>query len=159
MHQQLKIKDKRLRINSFQDGFVALVSVIIIFAILLVLVALIATSSFFTRFNVLDYENKKVSVALAEACVETALVNLAKDPVNYPLGIPIPQGRQETIEFGKTCRICPIGGSNPNFIIYTRSSYNNAYANLTINASLTATNFTITSWDESLTFPAGCVLP
>ena len=138
-----------------QDGFIALTSVIIISAILLILVAVVSTAGFFTRFNVLDYENKTISSALAEACVETALVNLAADPTNYPASIPVPAGKQITVDSTKTCRICSVSATT----IKTRAAYNKAYTNLTVVGNLDASNFNVTSWDENLTGPAGCNLP
>jgi len=143
-----------------QEGFVALISVIIIAAILIVLVALIATSSFFTRFNVLDYENKKVSASLAEACAEIALVNLAKDPTVYPGSIPA-AGQQITVDTGKTCKICSVTASSP-YTIVTRAKYNKAYTNLTVVGTLSLSNFDVTSWSEQpnyLGIPGTCDLP
>ena len=149
MNNQLNIKS--------QDGFIALISVIIIFAILLVLVALIAVSGFFARFNVLNYENKKVSSFLAEACAENALVNLAKDPANYPGSIPA-TGMLVTVEAGKSCRICSVSASSP-YAIVTRAVYNKAYTNLVVNASAGTGNYTINSWDEQATYVGSCALP
>lgn len=141
-----------------QQGFIALTSVILISAVLLVLIVVISTSSFFARFNILDYENKKISSSLAEGCIKTALVNLAQDSVNYPGTIPNPAGALVTIETGKTCRICSVTTSNP-YTIKTRAVYNNAYTNLTLVGNLGAANFSVTSWDETNSYPAGCNLP
>jgi hypothetical protein len=140
-----------------QGGFIALMSVIIIFAALIILVSIVSTTGFYTRFSVLDYENKKVSVGLAEACVETALVNLAKDPANYPASIPA-AGQQIAIETGRTCRICSVSASSP-YTIVTRASYNKAYTNLSVNTSAGASNYTINSWDEQRVYAGSCTLP
>jgi hypothetical protein len=147
----MNLKDSRN-----QKGFIALISVIIIFAILLMLTALIATSTFFTRFNVLDYENKKVSANLAEACAQIAMVNLAKDPGGYPGSLPV-AGQQITIATGKTCRICAIT-SGP-FIITTRAVYNKAYTNLKVVGTLNSSNFNVTSWDEFTPYSDSCAVP
>lgn len=146
-----------------QNGFIALISVIVIFAILLVLASLIAFSSFFTRFNVLDFENKKVSVSLAEACAESALVNLAKDQTYSPSNLCVSVNGTDTCGGAantKTCKICSITVVSPNnFSIVTRAAYNKTYTNLTVAANLGASNFTITSWDETLTTPPSCPVP
>lgn len=151
-----------LRHSQNQEGFIALISVIIIFAILLVLAALIAQSSFFTRFNVLDYENKKVSASLAEACVETALVNLAKD-INYqPTNAA---GDIVNVDSTKTCKICnPIIDSGTDKVIVTRAFYNKAYTNLQVKGDFFGGNFRVTLpgqyWDEVASNPApSCSLP
>lgn len=140
-----------------QNGFVALVSVIIIFAVLIILVGITSTTSFYTRFNVLDYENKKVSVALAEACANTAMVNLARDPANYPPAIP-PAGEQITVDAAKTCRICPMSSGSP-YTIITRARHNSAYTNLEITGTLTSSNFSVSSWAEQPTYTGSCTLP
>ena len=58
------------------------------------------SSGYFTRSTILDAEYKERSSALAEACVDTALLRLASDS-GYP-GL-------ETITVGSdTCRIGPI---------------------------------------------------
>ncbi len=145
-----------------QKGFVALISVIIIFAILMVLAALIATSSFFTRFNVLDYENKKVSVGLAEGCAETALVNLAKDTNYRPADLL--HGDLITIDTGKTCKICGVQTSGSQKIIMARALYNQAYTDLVVKVTPIVGNFQVDYWDEEPPFNVGynwsdCNLP
>ena len=146
-----------------QEGFIALISIVLIFSALIILVSVVSISGFYARFNVLDYENKKVSMALAEACGETTLVNLAKDPSYQPTS---PNG--DSVPVGSnSCKICsPITGSPPSgpFTIITRAVYptsgsSKAYTNLTINGTLTATNFTINSWDEFSNYTGSCTLP
>lgn len=61
-----------------QNGFIALTSAIIISVLLLAITVGLGFSSFFTRFNILDSEFKERSLALAEACIDTAILNLAK---------------------------------------------------------------------------------
>ena len=140
-------------------GFIALISVILISAVLIALVVMVSAAGFYSRFNVLDYENKKVSVSLAEACAETALVNLAKNPTNYPSSIP-PAGILTTVDLaaGKTCRICLVSLSSP-YSIITRAVYNNAYTNLTVTGTLGASNFNVSSWDEQASYAGSCLLP
>jgi len=62
-----------------QQGFVALMAVIIISAVLLMMMVTAAGIAFRGRFTVLDYENKKISVGLAESCVRIAQARIAQD--------------------------------------------------------------------------------
>ncbi len=140
-----------------QDGFIALTSVILISAALLILAGVLSTSGFYSRFNVLDYENKKVSTSLAEACAESALAGLAANPSGYGATIP-PAGIQIAVDAGKTCKICFVSGASP-YTIIERGSYQNAYANLTVNVTLGAANFTVNSWDEQAIYSGSCTLP
>src|SRR3989344_2650817 len=64
-------------------GFIALTATIIVAAVLLVLTVSIASSGFQGRFAVFDGEVKEASRALAEACVETAILKHAKDGAVY----------------------------------------------------------------------------
>jgi len=162
----VRVKLPQAAVNS-NRGFVALISVIIIFAILLVLATLIATSSFFTRFNVLDYENKKVSTALAEACAETAMVNLAKDKDFNPTAtgdcVSVGDGCTDPAR-KKVCKICSI---DPVLIprtlgdpvtITVRAVYNGAYTNLQVQGNISSSNFAVTSWDE-VPYSGPCIVP
>lgn len=67
-------------------GFIALMSAVIISAILMVVVVAGSMSGFATRFNLLDGEAKEGSAALVDACVDILLSRLAQgltpnDPV------------------------------------------------------------------------------
>lgn len=64
---------------SYNNGFIALFSVIIVSFILLLAAVSLSFSGFFARFNILDSELKARSDALAEGCLEAALLELAKD--------------------------------------------------------------------------------
>src|ERR1043166_3984600 len=67
-----------------QKGFVALMSVIIISAILLTLIFTLNLSSFFARYDALGGDNKRVSLGLAEACVEAAKLKIAQNAAYTP---------------------------------------------------------------------------
>ncbi|OGI57591.1 hypothetical protein A3B85_00765 [Candidatus Nomurabacteria bacterium RIFCSPHIGHO2_02_FULL_37_13] len=71
----LKIKTKK----ETATGFIALMSAIIISAILLLIVTNLSLTGFYRRSNVLDSELKEKSSALAEACIESARLILATD--------------------------------------------------------------------------------
>lgn len=134
-------------IYSHHRGFVALMSVIIISAILLVLVFTLGTSAFFNRFDALDVESKRVSQGLAEACVNAALLKYVRG--DYTGGtVAVAQ---------KTCTICQI---TPSGIIQTRAVENGAYTNIkVVTIPSTAGGLVIASWSELPNAPAGCTLP
>ncbi len=144
-----------------QQGFVALISVIILSASLLILVALISIAGYYTRFNVLDLEDKQVSVALAEGCTETALVRIAQNSSYAPAGsgdcVSI-GGTCGAADPQKVCKICSVS-AGPSYDIVTRAVYNKAYSTVKVKATLLGTSFTINSWDEQTTGPAGCTVP
>lgn len=69
-----------------QKGFIALISAVIMSAVLLIVVVSGSLSSFFGRQDVLDAEYKEKSRALADACVSVLLYRVgagtnASDPV------------------------------------------------------------------------------
>ena len=60
-------------------GFIALVSVLILSAVLALIMFSNSTSSFFASFDALGSEFKRVSLGLSESCVNKALLNIAQD--------------------------------------------------------------------------------
>ncbi len=122
-----------------KSGFIALISVIIISAVLLIVATTLSFSGFFGRFSVLEHEFKKKSFSLAEACAEQARLKLFID--NEYSG-------NETVNVGTdSCQIFP--SSNPtgnprNFDI--RAIYRDSYTNLKI--SVESSDGSIVSWAE-----------
>lgn len=150
------------------SGFIALMSVIIISAILLVLVFTLGVSSFFNRFDALDAENKRISLGLAEACVNVAMLKIAQNP-NYGTTPPLPAGG-ECVSVGDTCsaaaskKVCKICTVTPVATfpktIETRAVYNGAYTNLSVAVDNSVPgNFTVNAWSELPAGPAGCTVP
>lgn len=74
-----------------EKGYVALMSVIVISLILLGLTTILSMSGYFSRFNVLNGEYKRVSLGLAESCANVALLKIAQNP-NYTGGETISVG-------------------------------------------------------------------
>lgn len=72
---------KRQNISAIRDGgFVALITAVLLTVLLLVAVSALNENGFFVRTEVLDSEYKSASYGLAEACVSSAILSLAKDP-------------------------------------------------------------------------------
>ena len=88
-----KLKSQVNRKNK-QGGFIALTATLILIAVLMMLMVANSTSSFFSRFDVLGSQNKRVSLGLSEACSNVALLKLSE---NYyytggDKGIPVGDG-------------------------------------------------------------------
>src|SRR3989338_297451 len=66
------------------DGFIALISVIVITLILLTMTATLGTKGFLDRFNILEGEAKETSAGLAWACAQGARVKISTDPLYQP---------------------------------------------------------------------------
>jgi hypothetical protein len=118
-----------------QRGFIALISSIIISSILLALATSLGASTFFTRFDVLNSEYKRISLGLAEACVNATLAKIGSD-YDYT--------GNETISLGTgygTTLQCTIGtlthtdsGGKRTFAIATKASFKGAWSNVSVSA-------------------------
>ncbi|MEJ0001783.1 MAG: hypothetical protein WDN09_01170 [bacterium] len=62
-----------------QEGFIALVTVLILMTVLMMLMFANNTSSYFARFDALGSENKRISLGLSESCSNAALLRLAQN--------------------------------------------------------------------------------
>lgn len=120
------------------SGFIAIISVVIIAALLLAISASLSFSGFFTRSNIADGEYKEHSTALAEACIQEALVKLAANP-NYT--------GNETITIGSdSCTIGSITTSGVQKTIRTSGSFRSTTTNLQVTAN--ALSLSTTGWQE-----------
>jgi hypothetical protein len=144
-------------------GFIALMSVIIVGAILIVLIYTVGISIFFSRFNVLDTEDKHTSSALAEGCVREAQLLLAENSSYTPaLG-------GECISLGgicggsdtqRVCKICSIATSGTIATVLARATYNGAFTNLAVSFNTSRGNVAVTTWTESGSYAGPpCVVP
>ena len=112
--------------NKKPKGFIALMSAVIILAILITATVTGNLTGFYTRFNILDSEFKKHSSALADACVAVLRNKLGADSnykgpdLNYPVGSDM-------------CNI--FAASNPGASLRTfkvQGIYQNSYTNLQV---------------------------
>lgn len=62
------------------NGFIALISVVIISFVLLSVATTLTFTGFFTRFDILDSEFKKISENIADGCIESARLVLVQNP-------------------------------------------------------------------------------
>lgn len=58
-----------------ERGYIALISTIVISVLLITITVVIGMNNMFVRFNILDSESKEISRALAEACVDQAMLD------------------------------------------------------------------------------------
>ena len=70
--------------DNLQDGFIALISAIIISSILMGLVISSANTGFSTRIDIMNRELKRQSKNLAESCLQNALLYLEYDYTYSP---------------------------------------------------------------------------
>ena len=134
-----------MRLNIYtNDGYIALISAIVISILLIAITFTLSFTGFYSRFNVLDSENKKISSALAEACVNSAMVKLAndKDYVLIATDHAIPVG-------GNTCNIVEIKLPRTNPVtIHAQGIHNRSYTDLEVEVNVSLTNVTVNSWKE-----------
>lgn len=120
-----------------------MISAIVISILLLTITFTLSFTGFFSRFNVLDAEYKKVSQGLAEACIDNAILKLVSDK-NYTL-----TAADQDIPVGsETCDIVSLHPSPPrtgSIRIKTQGVHNETYTNLNV---VIAPGFNITSWEE-----------
>ncbi len=138
-----------------EDGFVALISSIIIGSVLVAITFAMGFSSFIGRANILDAEFKEKSIGLAESCVDTAIIllqgNSGYAPVTPP-GDNIPVG-------GDSCYIWSVApvASWPKTIKvqakYPLVSNKSSYTNLEVVVSKPLNEVVVNSWKEIPSLP------
>ncbi|MFM2374782.1 MAG: hypothetical protein RLZZ234_777 [Candidatus Parcubacteria bacterium] len=111
-----------------QKGFVALITVLILSAVLMVGVVSLAQVGITSRYSLLDLENKTKSESLAHACVAVARIAVVNDPL-----FSVPNGGKRVVVGNALCFIettnsSPSGPpalySNTNRVKVTASSTN-----------------------------------
>lgn len=123
-------------------GYIALVSSIIISILVLGIALTISSAGYFSRFDILKNEFKERSFALAEACVDTALLKLAQNQ-SY--------NGNENISIGNDqCSILSIETVSGQKIIKTKALFQNAVTNLKV--TVNNTNLSVIYWEELAKF-------
>ena len=121
-----------------QNGFIALISAIIISVILLLVVTTTSLTSFYGRSNILESEFKERSLSIAEACVDQAFLAIANDS-SYG-------GNQDVTIGSDHCHIGGLTGSDPR-IFKTQGVFQNSYTNLQI--AVHPDTLGVVSWEET----------
>ncbi len=130
-----------------ERGFIALTSTIIISAVLIALMAEVDLSSFYALFDALGSESKRASLALAESCVQVALLALATstDPAHFSLTNMIVGVGQDAPGNAQRCVIQSIVHNAAEVSVSAYASSNNSYSEVSARASLPP-DITIISW-------------
>ena len=106
------------------NGYIALISAILITLILITAALAVGLGGFWSRFNILGSEVKAGSTGLAEACLEHARLRLAEEDV-YAGDDTIPVGEAE-------CYIAPVAHCSSQKIVVTRGIYREAHTILRV---------------------------
>ncbi len=122
-----------------ERGFIALISVIIICASLLLIATTLSYTGFYARTNGLDSEYKERSSAFAEACGDQTLLALTNDP-NFS------GNATTTINGVDQCYTYAIPPSGSVKTFETRGIYQNHYTYLKI--IFDTSTQSVTSWEE-----------
>lgn len=128
--------------NIHARGFIALMSALVISAVLLLVVTSSNLAGFYGRFNQLDSELKERSRATADACVSVALLAFAE-------GLD-PSGRTVTLNRFDECRIAAVTGMLQKTFKVQATSSKSAVTTLLVTAD--AASASLVSLQEISTF-------
>jgi len=131
-----------IKFEGRERGFMALISAIIMTLIILTVTVLLNLFSFFGRFNILDLEFKEISVGLAEACADRAILNLANNPSYTPAA-----GGDIILVGSDNCKILSITGASQK-TIRAQAIYKDSYTNLKVVVTPLVNTISINSWEE-----------
>lgn len=121
------------------NGYLAVTSAVIITAIILAIVGIVSLVAYTSRFNILGAELKERTKALAEACMDVALLQLMRNPSYAGSEIV-------TVSGSATCEILAVETQGSQKIVKTRAALPGATSN--IRAVVTLSPRAIVSWEE-----------
>ncbi|MDD5068282.1 MAG: hypothetical protein PHS53_00910 [Candidatus Pacebacteria bacterium] len=117
-----------------KQGFIALISTIVISVVLLLVVSTASLTGFYGRSDILDSELKERTNALAEACVDKAILYVADGSAHtYPELVSVSTDK---------CYIDSISAG----VIKTHALYSSFRTNLQV--TINTANFSVFSWEE-----------
>ncbi len=125
------------------NGFIALISVVLISAIMMLIAITLSISSFSQRNNILALEFKERSLTNAEACADEGLLMIA----NGNSGIATSTINLTSEDF---CELGPVPQSGNPRVFYTKANFRNYVTNLKISAD--PVTLTVISWEEIATY-------
>ena len=121
--------------NDQTGGFIALISILILSAVLLTSTISLAQFGIANRFFILNLEQKNASKKLAEACVQIARIKIYNDPA-YTVSAPLSIGIA-----GSTCRIYTVAANGTVTEIRTTAHNGAAVSNLCATVNNTTGDF------------------
>ena len=133
-----------------KNGFVALITSIVLSAILLTVAIALNQIGFLTRGEILDSEYKTRSSALAEACADIALLKLAANPA-YSGGEPSIAVGSDTCAIGVVSQNTPISGQTTiiTSAVFPASSVTSQNAVTKLKIVVQSSDLKTVSWDET----------
>ncbi len=151
------MSNRHIKNNS--RGFIALMSAVIISAIIMGILFTVNRTSFYARFDALDGEHKYRANSLAESCASRALLRLAED-YSYDPSDEVIATDEGSCSIASVLPHSPRTGSSSNLTINTEGSYKNTFSNFqakvtVLNPAITSLvipsppNITINSWAET----------
>lgn len=127
-----------------QRGFVALMTAVIVSAILLVLTVSVSFASFYARADKLGELHRAQALALARSCVNVALRALAA----APSGSYAPHNLVVNVGSDESCIIQGVAYSGGQAKVATYASAGNSFATIAVTVALSSP-IKIIAWDES----------
>ena len=133
-----------------QRGFVALMTAIVMSAMLLVLMAGSGYASFYARYDALGVEKKREAQALAESCVNVALLALAtsSDPEHFSESNIAVAVASASSNSSNVCTVDDVRRSGADMAIQASASVDDSYSTVRVVATLPP-SISIVSWDIS----------
>lgn len=123
------------------NGYVALMSALIVSVVLVVLSVSISTAGLYARFDAADAEYKQRSSYLAESCIAAALVNIDQNAAY------VPTAGGETLFVGDdTCTLVSVITSGGQVIIESKGTFRDAVTNLKV--VVMSGSLHLVSWEE-----------
>ena len=134
-------KWKQRRMPKFSAGFIGLVSVLIVSAVVLVLSLGLLSRSYEETVMGFGEQESHRALGLANLCAELALIRL-QSILNYA-------GGESIIEDGESCDILAVGGAgNLNRTIKTQSVVSQYHKKVKVEITLISPVLNIASWEE-----------
>ncbi|MDP2695994.1 MAG: hypothetical protein Q8O87_01940 [bacterium] len=103
-------------------GYIAIITSVILAALMLMIAVTLGFSAFSSRINNLDFYSKKISYFVSRSCVDKALLELSKN-INYG-------GNDNLAVDVYSCAIFPIEIDGENKVIKSQAQINGATTNL-----------------------------
>lgn len=128
--------------HKYQHGYIAVVSSLILTALVLAIILTSASNVFFGLTNVLISKSKKTTKYLAESCLETALLSLANDK-SYT-------GNETITIASSSCKIVSIVNQGATKII--KSSASSSYSSTNLILTVSSTTLQKVSLEEASAF-------
>lgn len=145
--------------RSKEQGFVALLSVIIISAVILMYLFTIGLASFLNRIDTLGAENKRVSLGLAEACVNASMLRVAQSAPANNVCINTMGGTCGGTDPQLVCKICTTVSGGGYATTTVHALWRGAYSTVQATFDTAAGSYKTVDWREIPAVGGTCTVP